>query len=119
MTTICLDFGNTRLKAAIFDRDQLKRVIVLNGDPLLHLKEIIEEYGPERSILSSVINHDPELEQLLRATTKFHKLSNESVLPISIPVGKPETVGADRLAIAAAAVFLFPGCNNLGIGLGT
>ena len=119
MTTICLDFGNTRLKAALFEQDQLKEVIVLNGNPLLHLKEIIEEYKPACSILSSVINHDPDIEQLLKQTTKFHKLTNDSKLPITIPVGKPETVGADRLAIAAAAAFLFPGSNNLGIGLGT
>ena len=36
-----------------------------------------------------------------------------------MPVGKPETMGTDRLAIAAAAVFLFPEKNNLAIGLGS
>jgi type III pantothenate kinase len=34
-------------------------------------------------------------------------------------VGKPETVGADRLAICAAATQLFPGGNTLAIGLGS
>jgi type III pantothenate kinase len=34
-------------------------------------------------------------------------------------VGKPETIGADRLALCAAAVMLFPEKNNLVIGLGT
>jgi type III pantothenate kinase len=46
-------------------------------------------------------------------------LNNRSSLPFTIPVGKPETVGADRLAIAAACVFLFPKQNNLVIGLGS
>ncbi len=37
----------------------------------------------------------------------------------TVAVGKPETMGADRLAIAAAATFLFPHQNNMAIGLGT
>ena len=56
---------------------------------------------------------------MLQKETSFHKLSNISKLPFTIPVGKPETVGADSLAIAAAAVDLFPGQNNLAIALGT
>jgi type III pantothenate kinase len=40
-------------------------------------------------------------------------------LPFSIPVPKAETIGADRLALCAAAVHLFPKSNNLIIGLGT
>ena len=119
MTTLCLDFGNTRLKTAVFDKAQLKEVIVLNEDPVNHLEEIIQKHQPHKSILSSVVNHDLKIEDLLGQKTQFHKLSNQSKLPFSIPVGKPETVGADRLAIASASVFLFPGKNNLAIGLGS
>ena len=118
MTTICLDFGNTRLKAAVFEEDKLRQVLVLEN-ALNDLEELLKQFKPERSILSSVINHPPETETLLRAATSFHKLSNESKLPLTIPVGKPETMGADRLAIGAASVFLFPGKNNLAIGLGS
>jgi type III pantothenate kinase len=117
--TLCLDFGNTRLKTALFENGELKETIVLNEDPLHHLQNIIEQHKPSSSILSSVINHDVLIEELLRSTTHFHKLNNRSQLPFTIPVGKPETVGADRLAIAAASVFLFPKQNNLAIGLGS
>lgn len=119
MTTLCLDFGNTRLKTAIFHNDQLHQVIVLREDATQHLLEIIDAHQPGRSILSSVIHHDPAIDTLLAERTAFHRLSNTSRLPFTIPVGKPETVGADRLAIAAASVFLFPGQNNLAIGLGS
>lgn len=118
MTTLCLDFGNTRLKVAVFVDDKLIEVIVLR-DPSQHLAEIIAAYKPQASILSSVINHEPGVEDLLSRHTRFHKLSNSSKLPFTIPVGKPETMGADRLAIAASAVFLFPGKNNVAVGLGT
>ncbi len=118
MTTLCLDFGNTRLKAAVFQNDDLKEVIVLR-DQLEHLPQIIEAFKPECSILSSVINHEAAVEEILAGSTRFHKLSNTSRLPFTIPVGKPETMGADRLAIAASAVFLFPRMNNVAVGLGT
>jgi type III pantothenate kinase len=59
------------------------------------------------------------MEELLRTKTRFHKLGHTSRLPFSTPVGKPETIGADRLAICAASVDLFPGKHNLAIALGT
>ncbi|MGZ3845763.1 MAG: type III pantothenate kinase [Flavisolibacter sp.] len=117
--TLCLDFGNTRLKTALFENGELKDIVVLNENPFQHLQQIVEKHKPSYSILSSVVNHDILIEELLRTTTEFHKLSNRSQLPFTIPVGKPETVGADRLAIAAACVYLFPGKNNLVIGLGS
>ena len=119
MITFCLDFGNTRLKLAVFENVELKEVIVLREDATTHLQEIIQQYKPQRSILSSVVNHDENIEKILRDRTAFHKLSHLSKLPFSIPVGKPETMGADRIAIAAASVFLFPARNNLAVGLGT
>src|SRR5829696_7091863 len=117
--TICLDFGNTRLKLALFEDDVLKEVLVLQQAAVAHLDEIIQQYQPQNSILSSVIDHDPKIEELLAAKTNYHQLSHLSKLPFTIPVGKPETMGADRIAIAAATVFLFPEKNHMAIGLGT
>jgi type III pantothenate kinase len=118
-TTICLDFGNTRQKAALFAQGELKEIIVLEESLTDAVARLLEQYRPERAILSSVINHPPELEELLAAHTAFHKLSNASKLPFTLPVGKPETMGADRLAIAAAAVHLYPRRHNLVIALGS
>jgi len=117
-TTLCLDFGNSRQKCALFEGPQLQKIITFN-DPLAELKAVIDIHKPAQSILSSVINHDPAIEDLLGEFTNFHKLSNLSRLPFTIPVGKPETVGADRLAIAAAAVHLYPRQHTLVIALGT
>jgi type III pantothenate kinase len=117
--TLCFDFGNTRLKAAVFNNDQLTKVVVLADDNRETIEQIIEQYKPEYSILSSVINHQPIAEDVLKHHTRFHKLSHQTKLPFTTPVGKPETIGADRLALCAASVHLFPGKNNLAIGLGT
>ena len=116
--TLCLDFGNTRLKAALFDEAVLTRSFTLQNvaDDIL---TIVQQHRPKYAILSSVIKHDPSVEEMLLTHTHFHKLSAASKLPFTIPVGKPETVGADRLAIAAAATHLFPATNTLAIAVGT
>ena len=117
--TLCLDFGNTRSKLAVFNNGELIQTLLLDDDVYTHLQQIIEHYQPDHSILSSVIEHDARIEDLLSSKTNFHKLSSTSKLPFTIPVGKPETMGADRLAIAAAAVWLCPGSHRLAIGLGS
>lgn len=120
MRTICFDFGNSRLKYAVFAEDAiLVASAVLDNDSPETVLALLEKYHPGKSILSSVIMHNPELELLLEEKTHFHRLSNLSKLPFVTPVAKPSTIGADRLALCAAAVHLFPGKNNLVIGLGT
>ncbi|HEX3025028.1 MAG TPA: type III pantothenate kinase [Chitinophagaceae bacterium] len=118
-TTFCFDFGNSRLKLAIFTERELNDVVVLESDHPSAIEKLLEKYRPQKSILSSVINHDAALEELLSTKTKFHKLNYTSKIPIATTVGKPETIGADRLAICSAAVDLFPQQHCLAIGLGT
>jgi type III pantothenate kinase len=119
MKTLCLDFGNTRLKYALFEHDRLLVSDILPDGGTDAMRTLIFTQRPDKAILSSVIKHDPEIETLLAASCQFHKLSHETKLPITVPVGKPEEMGADRLALAAAATHYFPGKNNLVIGLGT
>ena len=118
-TTLCLDFGNTRLKCAVFNNDVLKDVLVLENDSNTSIEQLLDQYKPQKTLLSSVINHNTEIEQLLNQHTSFHKLSHLSKLPVTTPVGKPETIGADRLALVVAAAHLYPKQHNLVIGLGS
>ena len=119
MITLCFDFGNTRLKCAVFEKRELKELLVLENDANETIQNVIDKYHPDKSLLSSVIEHNPAVETILSASTKFHKLDHHSKIPITTPVGKPETIGADRLGLVVAAADLFPGKNNLVIGLGT
>jgi type III pantothenate kinase len=118
-TTLCFDFGNTRMKCAVFVDGAFAQELLLTDDNEETIRALIDQYHPDASILSSVIEHNPVLEELLRRTTRFHKLDHHSKVPVTTPVGKPETIGADRLALVVAAVTLFPGKNNLVIGLGS
>jgi type III pantothenate kinase len=118
-TTLCFDFGNTRLKCAVFHDRDFKEELVLENAGADALLQLLNRFRPDKTILSSVINHPPEIEELLATYSRFHKLGHTSKLPFTTPVGKPETIGADRLAICAASVDLFPQHHNLAIGLGT
>jgi type III pantothenate kinase len=117
--TLCFDFGNTRLKCAVFSDGKFSEEILMVNDHAETIQSIIQKYKPEKSILSSVINHDPAMENLLQQATRFHSLNHLSKIPVTTPVGKPDTIGADRLALVAAAVSIFPEKNNLVIGLGS
>lgn len=119
MITLCIDFGNTRCKAAIFDGSELKATHQLDVNRPDDVQNLIRQSGARYSILSSVIDHPPQIEVLLAEQTRFHKLSHLTRLNFTTPVGKPETIGADRLALMAAAAHFFPGKNNLVIALGS
>jgi type III pantothenate kinase len=119
MITLCLDYGNTRRKFAVFKNEIMLAVETLESGDATEIGQMIEKYKPQRSILSSVVEHDPGIEEVLAVATTFHKLSHLSKFPFTVPVGKPETMGADRIALAAAMVKFHPGKNNLVVGLGT
>jgi len=78
--TLCFDFGNTRLKCAIFNNRELKDVIVLENDRTETIDIIIQKYQPAKSVLSSVIKHNEGVETLLSQKTLFHKIGHTSKL---------------------------------------
>ena len=119
MVTLCFDFGNTRLKVAVFNNDQFVEELYLQNDSVETIHELLIKYQPQKTILSSVINHNAAIEKLLDEYSIFHKLSADTALNFTTPVGKPQTIGADRLALMAAAVHFFPRKNNLVVGLGS
>lgn len=118
-TTLCFDFGNTRLKCGVFNIDQLSEEFTLENDQNDTINELLEKYKPEATILSSVIDHNPQIEKLLAQQSSFVKLDSTARLPFTTPLARPETIGADRLALAASAVHFYKGQNNLVIALGS
>jgi type III pantothenate kinase len=118
-TTLCFDFGNTRLKCAVFKGSVLEEVVNMDDHNQQTIAGLLEKFKPHKSLLASVIHHDIAIEEQLAKVTKFHKLDHHSKIPVTTPVGKPETIGADRLAMVVAADYLYPGMNNLVIAVGS
>jgi type III pantothenate kinase len=117
--TLCFDFGNTRLKCGVFKGNSISEVLTLPGDDPPTIQELINKYYPVRTILSSVVNHNPQVEEILNSNSLFHKVSHLTKLPFTATVAKPEAIGTDRIALAAAATYFHPGKNNLVIGMGS
>ena len=116
---ICLDFGNTRLKGAYYENSIFKADFnIINDDPK-NIENILNLYQPQTSILSSVIQHNVEVEAVLQKNTKFHLLTNQSKLNFTTPVNKPSSIGTDRIALIAGGIELFPDSHILIICIGT
>ncbi len=107
------------MKAAAFSNGQLLDVHVLENDGMEMIQNLIDKYKPEKSILSSVIKHNPHIEDMLKNHSQFHLLTHQSKVNFKLTVGKPDTMGADRMALASAMVHYYPQKNNLVIGLGS
>lgn len=118
-TTLCFDFGNTRLKCGVFEDGNLTEEITLENDSDESMLLLLDTYKPQYTILSSVIDHNVEIEKILASHSSFLKLDASVKLPFTTPVGKPDTIGADRLALCASAVHFYKGHNNLVISLGS
>ena len=119
MTTLCLDFGNSLLKAAVFINGDFNKELILKNDSIHTIQEIIDIYKPNKSILSSVIDHNPEIESILNKQTLFHKVSADTKLNFVTKVSKLATVGPDRISLMAAAKTFFPDHNTLVIAAGS
>jgi type III pantothenate kinase len=107
------------MKAAVFSGDKMTEEVSLIDYSNNTMDRLLKKHQPQKTILSSVIDHNPALEIYLAERTQFHMLNEKTKINFSTPVGKPETIGADRLALIAAAVHFYPGKNNLVIALGS
>ncbi|KAA5534740.1 type III pantothenate kinase [Taibaiella lutea] len=117
---LCIDWGNSRIKAAIFQDEKIVKDYNFSEDEALTgIVGLMETHKPKAVILSAVANYPPELKMLLQDHAKLIILNSNTSLPIMNAYHSPDTLGADRLALAVAANHLFPQYDNLVISLGT
>jgi type III pantothenate kinase len=118
---LCIDWGNTTVKAAIFDNDSLTKQLVFSDDAALEkVSSLLDTYKPVKAILCSVVQHDDEVEQLVKSKIKSTlKLDGYTRTPINNAYLSPESLGPDRLALAVGAHGQFSDKTNLVIGIGT
>lgn len=122
MSFLCLDFGNTRLKYGVFKDDNITVQGILNKqNAYQEIVNIISQYHITKSILASVIGVDTFIQKYLDENTDFHLLTSQSKMPFSCnSIAKKETIGADRLALSAAATLYAPTAyHSLVISVGT
>lgn len=112
---LVIDIGNTFIKHAIFDGDELVDSVVeeqLNSDVV---DALYEKYNIRKGIFSTVRAND---ESLLKKYN-FLQLSHHTPLPLTIKYKTPETLGLDRIAAVVGATCNYKKTDVLIIDLGT
>ncbi len=117
---ICIDWGNTLVKAGLFENGQLTASFSFPAhDARGRVADLLEEHKPMYAIISSVSNQSGEVEELLTANVKrLIKMDDRTPTPI-MNAYSSDSVGADRLAMAVGAHAVNPTKKNLVVCLGT
>ena len=117
---LVIDLGNTAAKVAVFSASEMLVMRTVNAVTVAEIDQLAEEFPKiNRVILSSVVNHDPALEDRLRQHWPLVVLDHTTEIPIINEYDTPETLGRDRLAAAIGAHALYPNDNVLVIDCGT
>ncbi len=118
---LVVDIGNTLVKYAVFDRNEL--VVNHSFESSLFLsmvKEIFDVYPKiENALIASVTDLKNKEFEVLSLFCKVHVLTHESKIPFKNGYATPKTLGIDRIALACAAFYNNAKQNTLVIDLGT
>ena len=117
---LIIDIGNTFTKIAVFDGNLIVSFETVDSITVDKLMLIFKKFpNIKSSILSSVTIHDSNLNKYLGEHGFFIELGYNTPVPFINKYSTPHTLGKDRIAIASAAVDIYPNFNTLIIDAGT
>lgn len=118
---LVVDIGNSRMKAAVFEKGALIWQCVSDGCSFDELAGVFDRYLQiDRCIVSSTRKDDMDLERSLAGRIGyFLKFENTVAVPLRNLYATPYTLGCDRLAAAVGAMKLFPDRNLLIVDFGS
>lgn len=94
-----LDIGNTKVKGAVFEGDNLiEKKIVNLGDLGNLIDNFFSKFSLTKCIISSVSVSETEIESLMQYDIPWFMFNSRIELPIKNKYKTPETLGSDRLA---------------------
>jgi len=118
---LTVDVGNTFVKVAVFEEVELVDKFVFELEKAKYNFETIFTTYRKASklIYASVATVEPALLTWLQERVEVYSLSHQSFFPFVNTYQTPETLGIDRMVLAAGAVLLYPNKNCLLIDVGT
>jgi type III pantothenate kinase len=119
MANLVIDIGNTHIKLAVFDQDEMIDMARYETIDDTVISSVLQKYNVSKAIISSVKQKAVAWEAELKAKTTLLHFNAGTVKSINNRYKTPQTLGADRLAGVVGAYYLFPGKNNLVIDGGT
>ncbi|AMO20827.1 type III pantothenate kinase [Flavobacterium columnare] len=118
---LVVDIGNTRVKVAVIEKDMFLELVSFSLEKILSEMEFFLEKYPlcKDLILSSVGKLEKKQIVWLQKKWNVVQISRESKFPFLNQYATPNTLGVDRMVLAAGAVLQFPFQNRLIIDVGT
>jgi len=118
---LIIDVGNTNVKLAVFNQDEIIDKHVVKTKYLkTSIKNIIKEHSALKyAILSSVGKLKESVVDYIMSHFDTLILNSETNLPFKNLYKTPKTLGVDRIALVCASVKQYPNNNVLIIDAGT
>jgi type III pantothenate kinase len=118
---LTVDVGNTRIKAAVFEGDILLEHFVFVKEELQkNIKNILNIFkNTTHLVVASVGNVNEQSFLDFEKEVVVHFVSHKDSFPFVNGYETPQTLGIDRMVLAAGATLLFPGQNRLVVDAGT
>ena len=118
---LTIDVGNSRIKVAVFEHNkQLDFFIFEANEALKNFENIFEKYpNLQKIILSSVGKLEKEVVDFIQNRFPTEIIDHKSKFPFTNLYATPETLGIDRMVLAAGATLMYPNQNRLIIDAGT
>lgn len=116
---LIIDIGNTRIKYASIVSGEIQ---IKSYCAEIELENLLVSFKgkAKRLMLSSVKKLDKELiKSIEKNIPQYYILSSKLKMPFENTYQTPHTIGADRLALTAGAMYLFPSSDVLVVDIGT
>jgi len=106
LSNLAIDIGNTRIKVAIFENDELISLVFFDADDMTGAERYISTLSVSQCILSTTQQDNQGFLDVLRQHVPTINFTSNTPLPINIGYGTPNTLGDDRKAAICGAVKL-------------
>lgn len=117
---LIIDVGNTKVKLAIFDTNQLIEVLKIDLDELLvGIETLALKYPIRKAIISSVAKLSEIQKRSIKSRFPTLELNHKTPVPFKNKYKTPHTLGVDRIALVTAFAKAYPATSGLIIDAGT
>jgi type III pantothenate kinase len=117
---LVFDFGNTRIKGAIFKGNSMVRSFFIDNIDFVKINEIDELALVSKIGVTSVVKFPSGFKNLIeQLKIPILIIDSGTTLPIKIKYDTPKTLGADRICNAVAGSVAYPNKNVLIVDFGT
>ena len=105
MRNLIVDEGNTLCKIAVLDKSEVLCEWSADEFDMAKAAELVEQFSVDKAVVASTRGGAEQIcEQLRSKIDRVLHFSSQTEVPIEIEYSSPQTLGADRIAVAVGVV---------------